>query len=184
MAPIDTWTLTGLMFSYLLWSVIPPLGTIQKELPPESLSLPCSLDCRKNAPVKSCNLITYKPRRGTASWIECVYNLSIYFRRYQINIFRQTKYNYCEKKADTQGERKNTAKLTIAATSKCRLCFYSVRSGKKRCGVLQKLLMSKLQLRVHTDTQQRQAPPPGRPPTFPCDGGAANATAAASAFMV
>jgi hypothetical protein len=85
---------------------------------------------------------------------------------------------------DTHGERKNTGKLTIAATSKCRICFYSVRSGKKTCGVLQKLLMSQVQLRVHTDTQQQQAPPPGRTPTFPCDGGAANAGTATSGFIV
>jgi hypothetical protein len=50
---MDMWTLRGLMFSYLLCSVIQPLRRIQKELPPQcvcvcvSLSL-TSRNCRKN----------------------------------------------------------------------------------------------------------------------------------------
>jgi hypothetical protein len=55
-----------------------------------------------------------------------------------------------------------------------------VRSGQK-CGILQKLSMGKVELRVHTDTSQPEARP-GRPPSSsPCDGGA---IAAAAAFVV
>ncbi len=42
---IDMWTLTGLMFTYLLWYVIPPSWRIQKEL----LSQLTCRDCRKTS---------------------------------------------------------------------------------------------------------------------------------------
>jgi hypothetical protein len=48
-------------------------------------------------------------------------------------------------------ERNNTGKLTLAVISECRLCFYWGQSGLKR-GVLRKLFMCKVKLRVHTDT--------------------------------
>jgi hypothetical protein len=54
---IDMWILIGLMFNYLLQSMIPPLWRIQKELPPQFLSL-TSRNCRKASPIKSCTLIT------------------------------------------------------------------------------------------------------------------------------
>jgi hypothetical protein len=54
---IDMWTLIGLIFNYLLQSMIPPLWRIQKELPPQFLSL-TSRNCRKASPIKSCTLIT------------------------------------------------------------------------------------------------------------------------------
>jgi hypothetical protein len=44
----DRWILTGLMLSYLLRSVIPPLRRIQKELPPPFLSLTYR-DCKKTS---------------------------------------------------------------------------------------------------------------------------------------
>jgi len=48
-------------------------------------------------------------------------------------------------------ERNNTGKLTFGVISECRLCFYSGHSGMKS-GVLRKLLMCKVKLRVDTDT--------------------------------
>jgi hypothetical protein len=41
-------SLTGLMFSYLLWSVIPPLWSIYKKLPPQFLSVTSS-NCRNTS---------------------------------------------------------------------------------------------------------------------------------------
>ncbi len=54
-------------------------------------------------------------------------------------------------------------------TYECCLCFCSVHS-KKKCSVLHYLLMGKVELRVHTDTQQQA--PLSRRPSSPCGGGA------------
>jgi len=58
--------------------------------------------------------------------------------------------------------------------SGCHLYFYLLRFGKK-CGVLQKLLTTKEQLRMHTDTFRQAFP--GRPPYSPYGGGGAGAVA-------
>jgi len=65
-------------------------------------------------------------------------------------ILGKTRHRYCENKA-VEIERKNTRKLTTAMICECRFCFYPVSSGKKKCGVLQKLVMDKVQLPVHTE---------------------------------
>ncbi len=76
-----------------------------------------------------------------------VSNLSICLGIYQVNIFLQT--NYETKAVDKHQERNNTRKLTISVISECRHCLYPVYS-QKRCGVLQKLLLGKVELRLHT----------------------------------
>jgi hypothetical protein len=99
-----------------------------------------------------------------------VCNLSIRFRRYQINSFRET--NHERQTVDTHWERNNARKLTFPGSSDGRLCFYSVHSGKKS-GMLQKLSMGKLGLTVQTDTEQQA--PPGWTLSPPCAGGGAAA---------
>jgi hypothetical protein len=54
-----------------------------------------------------------------------------------------------EKAGDRHRERNNTRKLTIAVISECHHCFYLMCSGKK-CSELQKFLMGKVELPVHT----------------------------------
>ncbi len=109
-----------------------------------------------------------------------VSNLSIHFRRYQVNNFWASKSWEEEGRRQTHKEWNYTRKLTIAIMSKCLVCSYPVRSGQN-CGILQKLSMGKVELRVHTDTSQPEARP-GRPPSSsPCGGGA---IAAAAAFVV
>ncbi len=75
----------------------------------------------------------------------------------------------CKKKALDRG--KNRRKLTTAtiSTSGYRVCFYSVRSGKKKCGVLQMSLMGIVQLRVPRETKQQA--PSGGPRSAQCGGG-------------
>ncbi len=66
---------------------------------------------------------------------------------------------------------KNRRKLTTAtiSISGYRVCFYSVRSGKKKCGVLQMSLMGIVQLRVPRETKQQA--PSGGPRSAQCGGG-------------
>jgi hypothetical protein len=71
------------------------------------------------------------------------------------NDFSASKINVLWEEGSTrENERNNTRILTLI--SEDRLCFYSMAAGKK-CGVQRKLLMGRVRLRVHTDTQQ-QAP--------------------------
>jgi hypothetical protein len=56
-------------------------------------------------------------------------------------------------------QHKNTYNCPVI--SEDRLCFYPMAAGKK-CGVQRKLLMGRVRLRVHTDTQQQA------PSSFPC----------------
>jgi hypothetical protein len=94
------WTLTGLMFNYLLWSVIPPLRRIQKELPPRSQFLPLTFtNCKRNF---LSNHILW-PHSGYDEVLHLAYimsNLSICFRRYHYvhlrSWFRQTNHMYCK----------------------------------------------------------------------------------------
>jgi hypothetical protein len=62
------------------------------------------------------------------------------------------KYMYCEKKALDRGKNKRKLTTAMISISGYRVCFYSVRSGKKKCSVLQMSLMGVLQLRVHRET--------------------------------
>jgi hypothetical protein len=81
----------------------------------------------------------------------------------------KSKHMDCKKKALDRG--KNRRKLTTAMISifGYRVCFYSVRSGKKKCGVLQMSLMGIVQLRVHSETKQQA--PSGGPRSAQCGGG-------------
>ncbi len=130
-------SLTELMFSCLLWSVIPPLQRIQKELAPQFLSLTSRI-CRETsyqimyfyhieATMRYRILHRWRPVSFTYSR-RCHYN--------QVKVVRQTKDTYCNKKAvERERAANNTRKLTTALISECRYCFYAARSGKK-CGVL------------------------------------------------
>ncbi len=141
------------MFSYLLRSVIPPLGRIQKELPPQFLSLN-SRNCRKT----SYQIMYFDQTEATVRYFILHRLCPIFGFAYKnitmiirSRILGKTRHRYCENKA-VEIERKNTRKLTTAMICECRFCSYPVSSGKKKCGVLQKLLMGIVQLRVHADT--------------------------------
>jgi hypothetical protein len=67
----------------------------------------------------------------------------------QVKIFQQTKLMYCENQDSRQ--RKEQDKKACNC-SEYGLCFSAMSSGKKKCSVLQKLVMGIMQLRVHRDT--------------------------------
>jgi len=95
-----------LIFSYLLWSVIPPLWRIQKELPPQLLSL-SSRNCRKNF-LPNHVLQSYRSHDDKL-WHRLCPKLTICSRRYhynrQVKIFRQTL-----KLREKEGERERKKK--------------------------------------------------------------------------
>jgi hypothetical protein len=167
------WTLTGVMFSYLLWSVVPPMRRIHKELAPQFLCV-TSRDCRQT----SFQVVHFDHIEVTMRSY-CISHTTCAIFPFDSEDIRSTVVG----KQTTRGRQlthtergTNARKLTFAGSFDCRLCFYSVHSGK-RSGVLQKLLMGKLGLTVHTDTEQQA--PSGWTLSSPCGGG----VAAAAAFV-
>jgi hypothetical protein len=103
-------------------------------------------------PSKSCSLIN-RSYDEALHLAQNVSNRSIWFQRYQVNIFQQT--NHQKKPIDRHTQRGTTqTKLTIVMISECHLCSYLVHSGKKKkkkCSVVQKSLIGKVELQVHTE---------------------------------
>jgi len=146
MAPLTYQLWQGLEFTYLLWSMIPPLWRIHKELPPQFLSL-TSRDCRKT----SFQIMYFDHIEATMRYCIFLHRLSptFWFDKEYIPIIKSGQdfwgnntYVLWEEVSTQKGT--NTWKLTLAVICECRLCSYWVRSGEK-CGVMGKLLMGKVE---------------------------------------
>jgi hypothetical protein len=145
------WTLTGLMFNYLLWSVIPTLRRIPEELLPQFL---CDLQGLEKNFLSNGELWSHRSQDEVLHFAQIVSSLWIWLGRHHCDQIRSRFFKKQNRRIVRRRqyiERNNTGKLTFAVIFECRLCFYSGHSGMKS-GVLRKLLMCKGESLVQTGT--------------------------------
>lgn len=93
----------------------------------------------KTLQIKSCTLITYKPRWwGISFYITCVQIFNSCGNYHYNHVIKQTQWT----------KNNNIRKFTMVVISKYYQCFCQMWYGKKKCNVLQKLSIGKVQLCV------------------------------------